>query len=109
MAISPEMVDFSLSTRKKNELTFDVLSDRGNKVAEQFGLVLELPEILRPIYMKMGINIPKHNGDDQFRIPIPATYIISPEGEIIYHFIDINHTQRPEPTDIVEILKKLYC
>ncbi len=105
MAISPEMPDFSLSTRAKNKLTFDVLSDQGNRVAEQFGLVLELPEILRPIYMKMGIDIPKHNGDDQFRIPIPATYIISPEGEIIYHFVDIDHTQRLEPADIVEVLK----
>lgn len=107
MAISPEMPDFSLSTRKKNELAFDVLSDQGNKVAQQFGLVLELPEILRPIYMKMGIDIQKHNGDDQFRIPIPATYIISPEGEIVYHFVNIDHTQRPEPADIVEILKKI--
>ncbi|BCL62812.1 hypothetical protein DGMP_35050 [Desulfomarina profundi] len=107
MAISPEMPDFSLSTRKKNELTFDVLSDQGNKVAEQFGLVLELPEILRPIYMKMGIDIPKHNGDDQFRIPIPATYIIDTEGKIVYHFVDIDHTQRLEPADIVEVLKTI--
>jgi peroxiredoxin len=106
-AVSPEMPDFSLSTREKNELAFDVLSDRGNRVAEQFGLVLELPEILRPVYEKMGIDIPEHNGDDLFQIPIPATYIISSEGRIVYHFVDIDHTQRAEPADIIAILKKL--
>ncbi|MEM7593330.1 MAG: peroxiredoxin-like family protein, partial [Cyanobacteria bacterium P01_A01_bin.83] len=50
IAISPETPDSSLSTKEKNELDFVVLSDQGNKVAQEFGLVFELPMELRPIY-----------------------------------------------------------
>jgi peroxiredoxin len=39
VAISPQLPDHSLSTQEKDELTFAVLSDVGNKVASQFGLV----------------------------------------------------------------------
>ncbi len=39
VAISPQTPNNSLSTAEKHNLTFEVLSDVGNKVAKQFGLV----------------------------------------------------------------------
>jgi len=98
------MPDHSLSTIEKNELAFDVLYDKGNRVAESFGLVFVLSEVLRPIYENLGINIPGHNGDTTFKLPIPATYIINQQGEIIYHFVDVDYTQRSEPADIIKKL-----
>lgn len=106
MAISPEMPDHSLSTIEKNELAFDVLYDQGNKVAELFGLVYELPEVLRPIYADLSIDIPEYNGDSTFTIPMPATYIINQDGSILYHFIDADYTKRSEPAEIVKRLKQ---
>jgi peroxiredoxin len=44
LAISPQLPDNSLSTQEKNELAFPVLSDVGNKVARQFGIVFELSD-----------------------------------------------------------------
>ncbi len=107
VAVSPETPDHSLSTREKNELAFDILYDKGNLVANNYGLVFELPEVLRPIYDKLGIDIPEFNGDDSFEIPVPATYIISQEGEILYHFIDADYTKRSEPDEIVRQLRLL--
>lgn len=106
VAISPETPDHSLSTREKNELTFDVLYDKGNKVAESFGLVFVLPEVLRPIYKNMGIDIQGHNGNSTFDLPMPATYIINQQGRILYHFVDADHTKRQEPGEIINILKE---
>jgi peroxiredoxin len=100
------MPDHSLSTREKNELAFDVLYDKGNTVAELFGLVFELPEVLRPIYANFGIDIPKYNGDSTFKIPMPATYIINQEGKIQYHFVDADYTKRSEPAEIVAQLQR---
>ena len=37
IAISPQLPDESMSTAEKNELSFPVLSDAGNKVAKEFG------------------------------------------------------------------------
>lgn len=107
VAVSPETPDNSISTREKNALAFDVLFDKGNKVAEQYGLVFELSEKLRPIYSKFGLDIPAYNGDDTFRLPIPATYIINIDGIVKFHFADADYTKRLEPNDIIEALKKL--
>ena len=105
VAISPETPDHSLSTREKNELTFDVLHDKGNSIAKSLGLIFVLPEVLRPLYRGAGIDIPEHNSDTTFELPKPATYIVNQQGGITYRFVDADYTQRLEPAEIVATLK----
>lgn len=104
IAISPETPDNSLSTTEKNELTFEVLSDSGNKVAKEFGLVFELPEELRPIYQSFGIDLPAYNGDESFELPIAATYVIASDGTVIHAFVNPDYTQRLDPEEIINVL-----
>jgi peroxiredoxin len=80
VTISPQTPDLSLSTAEKHNLSFEVLSDVGNQVARQFGLVFTLPESLRPIYQAFGIDLPAHNGDQSFELPVPATYVVNTDG-----------------------------
>ncbi|MBD3610777.1 MAG: AhpC/TSA family protein [Gammaproteobacteria bacterium] len=107
VAVSPQTPDNSLTTIEKNELAFDILSDQENKIAREFGLVFTLPESLKPIYDKFGIDIPAHNGDGSFELPVPATYVIGKNREIIFDFIDADYTTRLEPSIIVNILDNL--
>ena len=107
MAISPETPNVSLSTAEKNELDFEVLSDVGNRVAKSLGLVFSLPEELRPIYSQFGIDIPAHNGDTTFELPIPATYVIASDGTVSLEFVDPDYTQRLDPSKVVDALKQL--
>lgn len=107
IAIAPETPDNSLSTQEKNALTFSVLSDVGNKVSREFGLVFQLPEALRPIYKGFGIDIEAYNGDQTFELPVPATYVVAPSGEIVYAFADADYTKRAEPADVVAALKQI--
>ncbi|NER01459.1 MAG: AhpC/TSA family protein [Okeania sp. SIO3C4] len=104
IAISPETPDNSLSTTEKNELTFEVLSDGGNQVAKEFGLVFQLPEELRPIYQNFGIDLPAYNGDESFELPIPATYVIASDGTVIHAFVNPDYTQRLDPEEIINVL-----
>lgn len=107
IAISPQTPDNSLSTTEKNELTFDVLSDLGNAIAREYGLVFTLPEELRPIYAGFGLDLPAHNGDDTFELPIPATYVISKDGAIALAFAEADYGVRLEPSAIIEALDQL--
>jgi peroxiredoxin len=107
VAVSPETPDNSLSTAEKNELTFEVLSDRGNKIAREFGLVFTVPEELRPVYDKFGLDIPAYNGDTTFELPIPATYVIAPDGTVIHAFANTDYTKRLDPEDIIAALKEI--
>ncbi|RYA23641.1 alkyl hydroperoxide reductase [Malaciobacter halophilus] len=105
IAISPQTPDNSLSTKEKNELEFEVLSDIGNKVAKDLGLVFSLAKELRPIYESFKIDIPNSNNDKTYELPMPATFVINKKGEVIFSFVDEDYTKRYEPEEIVKILK----
>jgi len=105
VAISPETPDSSLSTKEKNELSFEVLSDRNNQLAKKLGLVFTLPESLRPIYNNFGIDIPAYNGDSSFELPLPATYVVATDGTVICSFADADYTTRLDPKEIITALE----
>ena len=107
VAISPETLDNSLSTKEKNGLSFDILFDKNNELSKALGLAFELPETLREIYEKFDINIPEQNGNDSYLIPMPATYIVDKNAQIVYDFIDADYTKRAEPSDVLKKLKNI--
>jgi len=107
IGISPETPDTSLSTAEKNRLDYDVLSDEGNVVARQYGLVMKVPEIYRPLYMGMNLDVPVFNGDDSWELPLPATYVVDHEGIIRGGYVDNDYTNRMEPTEIIRVLQSL--
>jgi len=108
VAVSPETPDNSLTTAEKNDLSFPVLSDAGNAIAREFGLVFTVPEDLRPIYATLGLDIPAYNGDDTFELPVPATYVIEPSGRVAYAFANADYTQRLDPAAILSALRGLH-
>ena len=107
VAITPELPDASLSTKEKNTLAFDVLSDRDSEYAKSLGLVFTLPEELRPVYLSFGIDVEKHNGTGQFDLPLAATFVIAQDGSIASAFVDTDYTLRQDPSDVIEVLKSL--
>ena len=106
VAISPQVPEKSLATAEENKVSFEVLSDVGNKVARQFGLVFTLPERLRTIYKQFGADVAAANGDERYELPMAATYVIAVDGIIRYAFVDTDYTKRLEPEEIVKILKQ---
>ena len=107
IAISPMLPDGSLTMAEKHQLSFDVLSDQGNRVAVEYGIVFRLDDELLKLYDKFGVDVAGVNGDDSFEMPIPATYLVNTDRLISYAFLDVDHTVRMEPADILARLKKL--
>ena len=107
IAISPMKPDNSLSMAEKHGLTFDVLSDKGNGVAFQYGIVFRLDDELLKLYDKFGLDVAGANGDESFELPVPATYVVNSDRAITYAYLDVDHTLRMEPADILIQLNKL--
>ncbi len=106
MAISPMLEKYSKQLVEKHQLSFPLLCDPGNKVAGKFGLVYELPEDLREVYLKFGLDLPRFNGDASWTLPMPARYIVATDGMILHASVDTDYTRRPEPAATVQQLKK---
>jgi peroxiredoxin len=95
-------------TEDPKPLSFEALRDFGNQVAEAYGLVFTLPEDLREIYRKFGIDLAQGNGDGTWRLPIPARFVIDRQGIIRGVDADPDYTRRSEPARTVEILEGLH-
>ena len=94
-------------TEEPKAFSFEMLRDFGNQVAERYGLVFTLPDDLRQIYLKFGIDLPQGNGDGTWRLPIPARFVVDRTGIVRAAEADPDYTRRPEPAQTVEVLARL--
>ena len=106
IALTPELPDNSLNTSEKNHLEFNVLSDVGNTIGKEYGVVFQLTNEVASIY-QAGFGLNEKNGDNSNLLPLAATYIIDKNGIIQYAFLDADYRQRAEPTEILSALKRL--
>jgi peroxiredoxin len=104
VAISPQTVQQSFFMADQHKLRFPLLSDAGNQVARQFGLVHCVPDDQQAIYRRSFVNLPFANGDNSWELPIPATFIVECDGTILYASADEDYTDRPEPQEILRQL-----
>lgn len=88
-------------------LPFTMLRDQGNRVATTYGLVFRLPDDLKQVYLKFGIDLARANGDDSWALPVPARFVIDRDAIIRSADADPDYTHRPEPAQTVVVLQTL--
>ena len=109
VAISPEKPDFGIVAAQKNELTYPVLSDFGNKVARQFGIVFEVGEELKEFSKNVFKNdLALRNADGSYELPVPATFILDAHGVVRFAHVDVDYmVGRAEPEAVVAALEQI--
>jgi peroxiredoxin len=109
IAISPEKPDCGIVATQKNKLTFPVLSDFGNTVARQFGIVFQIGQELKEFSKNVFKNdIALRNGEDSYELPVPATYVIDTTGLIRFAHVDVDYMMgRAEPEGVVAALQAI--
>ncbi|NRT56606.1 peroxiredoxin-like family protein [Sphaerotilus uruguayifluvii] len=106
VAISPELPDHSLPLVEREGLSFPVLTDLGNTVARQFGIVFPLEGEVRRISLEVfQVDLPRFNGDASWDLPVPATFVIAPDRSIRLAFFDPEFRHRVEPQVVVQAVR----
>ena len=105
--VSPQVARTPRETQEAKPFPFEILRDLGNRVAEAYGLVFTLPDDLRAIYTRFGIDLAVGNGDGAWRLPVPARFVIDRQGIIQAVDADPDYTRRPEPAQTIEVLRGL--
>jgi peroxiredoxin len=100
-AISPQTTRQSDFMVGQHSLSFPVLSDPGCAIAEKFGLAYFIPDYQREYYRSILVNIPFINGDDSWRLILPATYVVSAAGRVVHAEAYADFRVRPEPEDVL--------
>lgn len=100
IAISPQSIHFNHDLKVQNNLEFRILSDKGNEIADKYGLVFTLQENIREIYKNMGADLELFNSDNTYKLPIPATYLIDKNKKIVFSSVSTNYMERADVCDI---------
>jgi peroxiredoxin len=107
VAISPQTPHHSRALAEKLELTFTLLSDTGNQVARQFGLVFTIDEAVRTAHRRIGANLPAFNGDDSWDLPMAGAFLVDQSGTLRLAFVDPDFTRRLDPSVAIARIKEL--
>ena len=107
VAVTPEKPDMSVLLAENKKLDFEILHDKDNKFAAKLGLVFGVSKELKEIYQKFGIDLEKSQGNTEWKLPIPATFIIGKDGKIIYEFVNSDYTQRASAEDVIAALEQV--
>ena len=79
-----------------------MLTDFGLGVARDYGLTFRMSDELEELYVNtLRIDLVRFNGDESWELPVPATFVIEPEGTIVYAAADPDYTLRPEPEEVL--------
>ena len=105
--LSPQSQEFTKPGAERHKLTFPILTDPDNKVGEAYGLAFRLPDDLITVYQSNGIDLAKFNGDDSWRLSMPARIVIQQGGIVASAEADPDYTRRPEPEETLAVLRGL--
>ncbi|MDR3508231.1 MAG: peroxiredoxin-like family protein [Caulobacteraceae bacterium] len=106
LAISPQTPVNSRKSVRQNALSFPILSDPHNAVADAFGLRFAMPNYLIELYKDLKNDLPAFNGDPSWTLPMPAHYVVGQDGTILYAEVNPDYTRRPDPADMLPALRR---
>ena len=105
--LSPQLQAFTKPGAEKQKLGFPILTDPDNKIGEAYGLAFRLPDELAALYKKIGVDLPRFNGDESWRLSIPARIVVRRDGIVASAEADPDYTHRPEVETTVAVLRGL--
>jgi peroxiredoxin len=102
IAVSPQAPDGSLSTKESKELTFTVLSDPGNQIAGQLGILTAPSDGTRAAQLQLGLDLTLVNADRTTALPMPTVVIVDADGVIRWIDVHLDYTTRTEAGQVLQ-------
>jgi len=107
IAVSPQTAANSRRTRREHRLSFPILADPGGATLDAFGIGWTVPDQMRRVLRSLNVDLKLFDGDDRWRLPMPATYVIDVDSVIMYASVHPDYRTRPDPYDLLPVLDRL--
>lgn len=107
LAVSPQTTENAALAAETLELAYSVLSDSNLEAALGFDIAFTVPPELVDVYASAGTDIPVLNGNRQWVLPVPATYVIDQNGLIRFAHVEADYRVRAEPCDAIAALERM--
>lgn len=107
VAITPEKGSEIEKTVDKTKVAFPIVYDKNHLLMDAYDVTFVLQNTKRSLYMLGGIDIDKASGNEDHVLPVPATFILNSDGEIVARHFDVNYKSRMSVKEIVNVLNGL--
>jgi peroxiredoxin len=108
LAVSPQLPEAAVPNADEHRsLGFPLLTDAGSAVARRYGLVYALDDAMRSVLHGFGLDLSTVNGVASWELPVPATYVMTPDRRIRWAHVDDDYRRRAEPADILRAVAAL--
>src|SRR5215475_12743676 len=104
--IVPDRQSFAARLRAETTAPFPILSDIDNGYALSLGLVFWVGEEMRAHMLARNANPAESQGNDSWFLPVPATFIVGPDGVIKARHVDPDYRIRMEIDSVLEALRQ---
>ncbi len=104
LAITPDRQHYVRELKEELDLPFPLLSDMDNAYAMSLGLVVWCGDEVRTLYRSIDWHLDAFQGNNGWMVPIPATYVIAPDGRIKASFVEPDFRKRIEPAAILDAI-----
>lgn len=102
LAISPERSEFLKRTAEKTKASFDLLHDEDYKISKAYDVLFRPDSVSRFMYNTiLRANLSEAHSDNSEQLPIPATFIISKDGKVVWRHFDPDYKKRSSIKDII--------
>lgn len=105
ITVTPETAEGIAKTIEKTNATYPILYDDGLSIMKSYDVAFKVDDKTVEKYKGYGIDFTKANGDSNGpNLPVPAVFVISKEGKIIFRHFDKDYTKRVSVAEILEHL-----
>jgi peroxiredoxin len=100
VALSPEKPE---RLAAYDDLPFILGSDRACRVARAYGIDISLDEKARQDFGRHGHALPEVNAAPDWKLPLPAAYVIDRSGTIMFSHIGLDQRSRFDPVELLPL------
>jgi peroxiredoxin len=108
VAIMPDRQKFATAIKAEANARFRVLTDVDNGYALSLNLAIWLGDEMNRILLAGGRQVAAYQGNDAWFFPIPATFVVGPDGRVSARFIDPDYRRRMAIEDLITALKNAH-
>lgn len=107
VGIMPDRREHVARTAERRGIGYLLLSDPTNAYARTCGLAYDLSPGHVRLHKARGRDFPALHGDSTWRLPVPAVFVVEPDGRVVFAFSDADPSRWPDPEELLTSLQAL--
>jgi peroxiredoxin len=106
VVITPERRSYATRLKQESEAGFPVLTDMDNGYALSLNLAIWVGEEMQALMLENGRDLPDYQGNTGWMLPIPATFVVAPDGTVAARHVDPDYRRRMDVGELVAAIRR---